>query len=225
MILRLFSKKVNIRIDSCDMCSGRVRLIVMNKSRFSQLKKDYGNFERSNYRTPSQNGHSSPQSGVPTKEEISKVMEAVNDVFDGLKEMCIGELEATDEAVSIEVEKLADRAKETLDLIEEMSLLKLTCLVSENTLCTSDSKTKIQKIVTEGDRFLDRCISQAGSEIRNSSSQFVAETNKAVSKGHAILDSLDDCMQKTGFQQFSCYRKVMNNDVEPLTGTLLETIR
>ncbi|KAH0808526.1 hypothetical protein GEV33_014266 [Tenebrio molitor] len=159
---------------------------------------------------------------LPTKEEQANLLTNVQEVFEQLQLMVNIEANSTDESVVSDINRTVERAKDKLELIEELSLTKMSC--GSNQVCMLESKQIIEKLVEDGAGELEACVSQGSAEVTANSFSLMNTTLFATECGQNLLDTLYNCSRRPGLQVISCYKDVIAEDVAPVKRTLLGAI-
>ncbi|KAF5299726.1 hypothetical protein FQR65_LT09355 [Abscondita terminalis] len=163
-------------------------------------------------------------SSLPSKEEQSKLLKSVEEVFETVRTMVQEERVATDAAAALDMQDLYVQSLNHLVLVKELSLSKLANQKLKNEICEINIKTSIQKVVEEGEELLKICLDNAINNIYNNSEMVTTAIGEAMNQGDAFLDGLNKCSQKPGFQLISCYKKVIAADVFPLKLILINAL-
>ncbi|XP_015839159.1 uncharacterized protein LOC107398675 [Tribolium castaneum] len=159
---------------------------------------------------------------IPTKEEQANLLTNVQEVFEQVKILVNVEANSTDKSVVCDINKMVERAKDKLELVEELSLTKMSC--TNNAVCMLDSKQTIQKLTEEGISALKSCIERGSQDVSTNSLNLMNSTVFATECGQNLLDTLYNCSRKPGLQVISCYKDVIAKDVAPVKRMLLGAI-
>ncbi|XP_074036402.1 LOW QUALITY PROTEIN: uncharacterized protein [Leptinotarsa decemlineata] len=159
---------------------------------------------------------------IPTKTEQVNLLLNVQEVFEEVKLLTKDEADLTDKSVVYDVELMVKRAEYIMELLEKITLLRLSC--DSNSVCMLEARPVIHQLSKDGRHDLRICTEKASSDITTSSDRLANVTNAAMDRGQELLDALGECSKKSGLQVIACYRNIILTDVESVKKTLLEAM-
>ncbi|RZB40266.1 hypothetical protein BDFB_009806 [Asbolus verrucosus] len=165
---------------------------------------------------------SGSSSVIPTKEEQANLLTNVQEVFEQVKVLVNVEANSTDESVVDDINRMVQRAKDKLSLLEELNLTKMSR--GSNSVCMLEYKQIVQKLTHEGTEELKFCIKKGWDDITSNSFYLTNATIYATDRGQNFLDTLYNCSCKPGLKVISCYKEVIAKDVVPVKNMLLAVI-
>ncbi|CAH1154233.1 unnamed protein product [Phaedon cochleariae] len=159
---------------------------------------------------------------IPTQAEQANLLANVQEVFEQVKLLTKDIAESTEKSVVNDIGITVTRAEYTLDLLEKITLMRLSC--DGNSVCMLESRPVIKQLAQDGRKALGTCTDIASADITACSDRLANVTNSAIDRGQQLLDALGECSKKPGLAVISCYRNIIATDVLPVKKTLVGAI-
>ncbi|KAJ8909841.1 hypothetical protein NQ315_002847, partial [Exocentrus adspersus] len=159
---------------------------------------------------------------IPSTTEQANLLLNVQEVFEQVKLLTKDEAHSTNTSVSEDIQLMVKRAEYTLDLLQQITLLRLSC--DGNSICSLDARPAIRVLANKGKEDLNNCTLTATEDIDVSSEQLANTTNAAIDRSQVLLDDLAACSKKVGLAVISCYKGIIATEVVPVKHILLGAI-
>ncbi|KAF7269655.1 hypothetical protein GWI33_017335 [Rhynchophorus ferrugineus] len=158
----------------------------------------------------------------PTQSQQVNLLTNVEELFELVQQTAREELSAMEKTMRHTVDQTLSRAKYTIVLLQELSILKLS--TRSNAVCSFTAQDVVQKVTMEGFQTIEECTNQGSYDIEISSNNLANITNTGIDHAGRFLDKLKKCSKKKGLAIITCYKHIIDTDVLPVKRLISHSI-